>query len=67
LRKGIVILSTAVIILGIIVAYIFGEKMDAVGTYESIYLLYMLIGQGICGLGIIGLVIGLSTKKPDEK
>ena len=41
----------------------FENELEKIGTYESINLLYMLISQAICGMGLIGLIVGLLSKK----
>ena len=41
----------------------FENELDKIGTYESINLVYMLLSQALCGVGLIGLIIGLVLKK----
>jgi len=65
LKKNIVVISSIMLIVGFGLAYYFGNKLDDIGTYESIYLLYMLISQGVCGFGLIGIVVGLTAKASD--
>ena len=43
--------------------FYFSNELDKIETYESINLLYMLISQAVCGVGLIGLVLGLALKK----
>ena len=42
----------------------FENELDKIGNYESINLLYMLLSQALCGVGLIGLIIGLVLKGP---
>lgn len=60
--KRLIIVSGIVFVIGLVSMFYFGNRMDQVGTYETIELLYMLISQGVCGLGFIGLIIGLTKK-----
>ena len=60
---SIIIISVLTIIIGFLSMLYFENKLDQVGTYESINLLYMLLSQALCGVGLIGLIIGLVFKK----
>ncbi len=66
MKKQLIIASGIVFLLGLISMFYFGERVDQVGTYETIELLYMLISQGVCGLGLVGLIIGIATKETTE-
>ena len=46
-------------IVGITSMFYFENKIVEIGTYESVNLLYMLVSQVMCGVGFIGLIIGL--------
>ena len=59
----IIIISIILIIIGLIAMFHFENELEKIGTYESINLLYMLISQAICGMGLIGLIVGLLSKK----
>jgi hypothetical protein len=61
---SIIIISVLTIIIGFLSMLYFENKLDQIGTYESINLLYMLLSQALCGVGLIGLIIGLVLKKP---
>lgn len=60
----IIIVSFMAMIVGMISMFYFGNELDEIGTYESIYLLYMLVSQAVCGVGLIGLIVGLVLKNP---
>jgi len=60
---SIIIISVLTIIIGFLSMIYFENKLDQIGTYESINLLYMLLSQALCGVGLIGLIIGLVLKK----
>ena len=60
---SIIIISVLTIIIGFLSMLYFENKLDQVGTYESINLLYMLLSQALCGVGFIGLIIVLVLKK----
>ena len=60
---SITIISVLFIIIGFLSMLYFGNELDRIGTYESINLLYMLLSQALCGVGLIGLIIGLVLKK----
>ena len=60
---SITIISVLLIIIGFLSMLYFENELDRIGTYESINLLYMLLSQALCGVGIIGLIIGLVLKK----
>ena len=60
---SIIIISVLTIIIGFLSMLYFENKLDQIGTYESINLLYMLLSQALCGVGLIGLIIGLILKK----
>ena len=64
MKKGIIATSTIMVILGLGLSYHFSTILDEIGTYESINLLYMLVSQGICGLGLVGLLIGFGLRAP---
>ena len=59
---SIIIISVLTIIIGFLSMLYFENKLDQIGTYESINLLYMLLSQALCGVGLIGLIIGLVLK-----
>jgi len=62
-RKSlIIIISTIIMITGLISMFYFSNELEKIGTYESIHLLYMLASQGACGIGLIGLIVGLGLK-----
>ena len=56
---SITIISVLLIIIGFLSMLYFESELDRIGTYESINLLYMLLSQALCGVGLIGLIIGL--------
>ena len=60
---SIIIISVLTMIIGFLSMLYFENKLDQIGTYESINLLYMLLSQALCGVGLIGLIIGLVLKK----
>ena len=60
---SIIIISVLTIIIGFLSMLYFENKLDQIGTYESINLLYMLLSQALCGVGLIGLIIGLVLKE----
>ena len=60
---SITVISVLLIIIGFLSMLYFENELDRIGTYESINLLYMLLSQALCGVGIIGLIIGLVLKK----
>ena len=60
---SIISISVLTIIIGFLSMLYFENKLDQIGTYESINLLYMLLSQALCGVGLIGLIIGLVLKK----
>lgn len=60
---SITIISVLLIIIGFLSMLYFENELDRIGTYESINLLYMLLSQALCGVGLIGLIIGLVLKK----
>ena len=60
---SITIISVLFIIIGFLSMLYFGNELDRIGTYESVNLLYMLLSQALCGVGLIGLIIGLVLKK----
>ena len=60
---SITIISVLLIIIGFLSMLYFERELDRIGTYESINLLYMLLSQALCGVGLIGLIIGLVLKK----
>ena len=64
----IIIISVITMILGLISMLHFENELDKIGTYESINLLYMLASQAVCGVGLVGLIIGLVLKNsiPEE-
>jgi hypothetical protein len=57
----IIIISATTMIVGVIPMFYFGNEIDK-GTYESINLFYMLASQAVCGVGLIGLLVGLGLK-----
>ena len=58
----IILISVPTIIIGFLSMLYFGNELDKIGNYESINLLYMLLSQALCGVGLIGLIIGLLLK-----
>ena len=64
----IIIISATTMIVGLISMFYFENELDKIGTYESINLLYMLASQAVCGVGLVGLIIGLVLKNsiPEE-
>ncbi len=58
----IIIISVITMIVGLISMFYFSNELDKIGTYESINLLYMLVSQAVCGVGLIGLIVGLGLK-----
>ena len=62
-KLAIIIISLITIIIGIVSMLYFENELDKIGTYESTNLLYMLLSQALCGVGLIGLIIGLVLKK----
>ena len=58
-KLAIIIISLITTIIGIVFMLYFENELDKIGTYESINLLYMLLSQALCGVGLIGLIIGL--------
>ena len=62
-KLSIIIISVFLIIIGFLSMLYFEKELDQIGTYESINLLYMLLSQALCGVGLIGLIIGLVLKK----
>ena len=60
---SITIISVLLIIIGFLSMLYFESELDRIGTYESINLLYMLLSQALCGVGLIGLILGLVLKK----
>ena len=58
----IIIISVITMIVGLISMFYFSNELDKIGTYESINLLYMLISQAVCGIGLIMLIVGLGLK-----
>ena len=61
-RKLVIIISFITMIVGLISMFYFSNELDKIGTYESINLLYMLASQSVCGIGLIGLIVGLRLK-----
>ena len=64
MKKGIIATSTIMVIFGLGLSYHFSTILDEIGTYVSIKLLYVLVSQGICGLGLVGLLIGFGLRAP---
>ena len=62
-KLTIILISVPIIIIGFLSMLYFENELDKIGTYESINLLYMLLSQALCGVGLIGLIIGLVLKK----
>ena len=58
-----IVISVFLIIIGFLLMLYFENELERIGTYESINLLYMLLSQALCGVGLIGLIIGLVLKK----
>ena len=57
------LISVPTIIIGFLSMLYFENELDKIGTYESINLVYMLLSQALCGVGLIGLIIGLVLKE----
>ena len=67
-RKSVIlIISVITMIVGLISMFYFSNELDKIGTYESINLLYMLSSQAVCGIGLIGLIVGLGLKNSSTK
>ena len=62
-KLTIISISVPTIIIGFLSMLYFENELDNIGTYESINLLYMLLSQALCGVGLIGLIIGLVLKE----
>ena len=64
----IIIISVITMVFALISMFYFSNELDKIGTYESINLLYMLVSQAVCGLGLIALIVGLGLKNssPEE-
>ena len=62
-KLTIILISISIIIIGFLSMLYFENELDKIGTYESINLLYMLLSQALCGVGLIGLIIGLVLKE----
>jgi len=62
-KLTIILISVTTIIIGFLSMLYFENKLNKIGTYESINLLYMLLSQALCGVGLIGLIIGLVLKE----
>ncbi|MDB3871058.1 hypothetical protein N9318_01955 [Euryarchaeota archaeon] len=62
-KLTIILISVPTIIIGFLSILYFEDKLNKIGTYESINLLYMLLSQALCGVGLIGLIIGLVLKE----
>ena len=62
-KLTIILISVPTIIIGFLSMLYFENKLNKIGTYESINLLYMLLSQALCGVGLIGLIIGLVLKE----
>ena len=60
---SIIVISVFLIIIGFLLMLYFENELERIGTYESINLLHMLLSQALCGVGLIGLIIGLVLKK----
>ena len=58
----VIIISIIAMIVGMTSMFYFENELEKIGTYESINLLYMLISQALCGVGLIGLIAGLVLK-----
>ena len=63
----IIIISAITLIVALISMFYFSNELEKIGTYESINLLYMLISQAVCGIGLIGLIVGLRLKNPSPE
>ena len=63
----IIIISAITVIVGLISMFYFSNELDKIGTYESINLLYMLASQAVCGIGLMGLIVGLGLKNPSPE
>ncbi|MCH1540600.1 MAG: hypothetical protein L7S56_04095 [Candidatus Poseidonia sp.] len=64
----IIIISVITMVFALISMFYFSNELEKIGTYESINLLYMLVSQAVCGLGLIALIVGLGLKNssPEE-
>ena len=62
-KLTIILISFPTISIGFLSMLYFENELDKIGTYESINLLYMLLSQALCGVGLIGLIIGLVLKE----
>ena len=62
-KLTIILISVPTIIIGFLSMLYFENELNKIGTYESINLLYMFLSQALCGVGLIGLIIGLVLKK----
>ena len=62
-KLTVILISVPTIIVGFLSMLYFENELDKTGTYESINLVYMLLSQALCGVGLIGLIIGLVLKK----
>ena len=62
-KLTIILISVTTIIIGFLSMLYFENELNKIGTYESINLLYMLLSQALCGVGLIGLIIGLVLKE----
>ena len=66
-KLTIILISVPTIIVGFLSMLYFENELDKIGTYESINLVYMLLSQALCGVGLIGLIIGLVLKNSITK
>jgi|TARA_B110000196_G_scaffold82504_1_gene71200 hypothetical protein len=65
MQKKVVVIGFVCTLIGIAITIYFSRKLDELGTYESINLLYMLIGEGMAGLGFIAFISGFFLRTND--
>ena len=66
MQKKVVVIGFVCTLIGIAITINFSQKLDELGTYESINLLYMLIGEGMAGLGFIAFISGFFLRTNDS-
>ena len=62
---SITVISVLLIIIGFLSMLYFENKLDRIGTYESINLLYMLLSQALCGVGVNRINNRFSIERKD--
>ena len=65
MQKKVVVIGFVCTLIGIAITINFSQKLDELGTYESINLLYMLIGEGLAGLGFVAFISGFFLRTND--